>query len=52
LHSMWPVYQKHLIVNYKTMEIIIGSLKNNNYSLNLFYYIDLEKILLTKFKKK
>jgi len=34
------------------MEVIIASLENNNYSLNLFYHINLEKILLTKFKRK
>jgi ribosomal protein S4 len=52
LYSMWLAYHKHLMINYKTMEIIIVSLENNNYSLSLFYYIDLEKILLTKFKRK
>lgn len=52
LYSLWLAYQKHLIVNHKTMEIVTVSVKNNNYSLSLFYHIDLEKILLTKFKRK
>lgn len=45
LQSTWPIYPKHLTVNYKTMQIIFSSLENNNVSLNLFYHLDLEKIL-------
>jgi len=48
LRFIWPVSQKHLVVNYKTMEIIFISLKNHNFSLNLFYHINLEKVLLAK----
>jgi ribosomal protein S4 len=42
----WPVCPKHLIVNYKTMQIAFCSLKNNNLSLNLFYHLRIEKLLL------
>lgn len=45
LQLKWPIYPKHLTVNYKTMQIIFSSLENNNVSLNLFYHLDLEKIL-------
>jgi ribosomal protein S4 len=42
----WPVCPKHLIVNYKTMQIVFCSLKNNNLSLNIFYHLRMEKLLL------
>jgi len=53
LRSLWPpVCQKQLILNYKTMQLIFISCENTSFSLNLFYYIDLEKVLLTKFIRK
>ena len=42
----WPICPKHLIVNYKTMQIVYGSLQNNNIALNIFYYLNIEKLLL------
>ena len=42
----WPVCPKHLVVNYRTMQIVFSSLKNNNLSLNLFYHLGTAKLLL------
>lgn len=47
--STWPIYPKYLTVNYKTMQIIFNSIHKTNFSLNLFYHSDLEKILIAKF---
>lgn len=44
LQLNWPICQKHLLVNYKTSQIICNFL-NNNISLNSFYHVDFEKIL-------
>lgn len=44
--NIWPIPPKYLYINYKTMEIIVGNLKDINFS-NLFnFHLNLEKILL------
>ena len=45
LADIWPIPPKHLIINYKTLQIIFGTFKNTNFSLNFSYYLNLEKIL-------
>ena len=45
LNLTWPLYPKHLTVNYKTMQIVFNSWENSNISLNLFYHLNLEKII-------
>lgn len=42
---IWPVPPKHLIINYKTLQIIFGKFKNWNLSLNFPYHLHLEKII-------
>lgn len=42
----WPICPKHLTVNYKTMQIVFNELKTDNMSLNHFYYLKIEKLLL------
>lgn len=42
----WPLCPKHLTVNYKTMQIVFNSLKTDNMSLNHFYHLKIEKLLL------
>ena len=45
-HSdVWPFPPKHLTLNYKTLQIIFGTFKETNLSLNFYYYLNLEKIL-------
>lgn len=51
LKAIWPIYPKHLVVNYKIMQIVFNILNNNLY-LNFFYYINLERIVLSKFVQK
>jgi len=46
----WPVYPKHLIINYKIMEIVFNSLSSNNTFLNVFYHLNLDKVLFKSSK--
>ena len=48
LNSVCPIYPKHLIINYKTMEIVFNFFNSNN-SLYNFYNIELEKIINYKY---
>jgi ribosomal protein S4 len=43
--DIWPIPPKHLTINYKTLQIIFGTFKNTNLSLNFSYHLNLEKIL-------
>jgi ribosomal protein S4 len=43
---IWPVPPKHLIINYKTLQIIIGSLDNINLSSYFNFSLNLEKLLI------
>lgn len=43
--KIWPIPPKHLTINYKSIQIIFGTFKNINLSLNFFYRLNLEKIL-------
>jgi len=45
LNSVWPFCPKHLIVNYRTMQVVFSSLENVNISLNFFYRLNLDKVL-------
>jgi len=44
--EIWPLPPKHLIINYKTMQIIFGHIKNINISTLFSVYLNLEKILI------
>ena len=43
--DIWPIPPKHLTINYKTLQILFGTFKNTNLSLNFSYHLNLEKIL-------
>jgi ribosomal protein S4 len=43
--QIWPIPPKHLIVNYKTMQIIFGDIKHINLSTMFSFHLKLEKIL-------
>ena len=44
--DIWPIPPKHLIINYKTLQIIFGTFEDTNLSLNFSYHLNLEKILM------
>ena len=43
--NIWPIPPKHLIINYKTLQIIFGTFKNTNLSTYFSYHLNLEQIL-------
>jgi len=43
---IWPLPPKHLTINYKTMQIIVGDLKNINTSMLFLFPLNLDKILV------
>ena len=42
----WPMPPKHLIINYKTLQLVFGVLTNKSLPLNFFQYFNLEKLLV------
>lgn len=48
--QIWPLHPNHLVINYKIMQIVFNSLDYKNFSLNICYYLDLEKILKKFYK--
>ena len=44
--NLWPIPPKHLLINYKTFQIIFGNLKHTNLSHNFLFPLNLEKILV------
>jgi ribosomal protein S4 len=45
LSDSWPIPPKHLLINYKTMQIIFGKHKGTNFSLYFPFGLNLEQIL-------
>lgn len=43
--QMWPLPPKHLIINYKTMQIMLGDIKHINLSTMFSFHLRVEKIL-------
>lgn len=43
---IWPIPPKHLIINYKTMQILLGETQNINTSNLFLFSLNLEKILV------
>lgn len=45
--EIWPIPPKHLIINYKILQIIVGNLDNNSTFASQFNYnLNLEKVLI------
>ena len=44
--SIWPLPPKHLTINYKTMQIIVGDMVNTNTSVLFSFNLNLDKILV------
>lgn len=45
-NQLWPLPPKHLIINYKTLEIIFGDINISTFSNDFSYNLDLEKIII------
>jgi small subunit ribosomal protein S4 len=43
--NLWPIPPKYLTINYRTLQIIFGTFKNTNLSMNFSFHLNLEKIL-------
>lgn len=44
--SIWPIPPKHLIINYKTLQIILSTIKDNNLFIYFNFNLNLEKLLV------
>lgn len=44
--EIWPIPPKHLIINYRTLQIILCSLDNSTFSSQFNYNLNLEKVLI------
>lgn len=44
--NIWPIPLKHLLINYKTLQILFVTAKNINISHNFHFNLNLEKILI------
>ena len=46
--QIWPIPPKHLHINYKTLQIIYGSIDHTNISTIFTFHLNLEKIINNK----
>lgn len=44
--TIWPIPPKHLIINYKILQIIVGTVDNSNVSSYFNFNLNLEKLLV------
>lgn len=49
-NQLWPIPPKHLIINYKTLEIVFGDINISTFSNDFSYNLDLEKILVNYYR--
>lgn len=49
--STWPIPPKHLLINYKTMQIVFCNIEHTNLSTIFPFYLNLEKILVNFLKQ-
>jgi ribosomal protein S4 len=49
-NQLWPLPPKHLIINYKTLEIIFGDITISTFSNDFSYNLDLEKIIVNYYR--
>jgi ribosomal protein S4 len=50
-NQLWPIPPKHLIINYKTLEIIFGNIEISSFSTEFSYHLNLEKIILNSYRQ-
>jgi ribosomal protein S4 len=48
--QVWPLPPKHLTINYKTLEILVGNIKYTNLSTNFTYHFNLEQIIANYYR--
>jgi ribosomal protein S4 len=44
--SVWPVPPKHLVIKYKTMQILFGDIQNTNFATAFHFNLNLEKVIV------
>lgn len=44
--EIWPIPPKHLIINYKTLQIFVSNFNNSSFSSQFNFNLNLEKILI------
>ena len=47
---LWTIPPKHLIINYKTLEIIIGNTQHLNSAVNFPFHLNLEQIIVDYYR--
>ena len=47
---VWPIPPKYLLINYKTLEIIFGNIKNFNFSIYFPFKLNLDSIILSYYR--
>lgn len=50
-NQLWPIPPKHLLINYKTLEIIFGNIDISSFSTEFSYHLNLEKIILNYYRQ-
>lgn len=44
--EIWPIPPKHLVINYKTLQIIFGNFNNSTFASQFNFNLNLEKVLI------
>ena len=47
---LWPIPPKYLIINYKTLEIIFGNIKNFNFSIYFPFKLNIHSIIVNYYR--
>lgn len=50
LPKIWPIPPKYLIMNYKTLEILFGNIRNYNFSIDFSFKINVHSILINYYR--
>lgn len=50
-NQLWPLPPKHLLINYKTLEIIFGDISISTFSTEFAYHLNLEKVILNSYRQ-
>lgn len=49
-NSLWPIPPKYLVINYKTLEIIFGNIKNFNFSIYFPFKLNIHSIIVNYYR--
>jgi ribosomal protein S4 len=50
-NQLWPLPPKHLVINYKTLEIIFGDISISTFQNDFLYNLNLEKIIINYYRQ-